>query len=67
MDCSLLCSSVHGIFQARILEQVAIFYSRGASSPGDQTCIFCVAFISRQILYHHTTWEVPKRDWVVIS
>ena len=31
MDCSLPGSSVGGIFQARILEQVAIFYSRGAS------------------------------------
>ena len=29
MDCSLAGSSVHGIFQARILEQVAISYSRG--------------------------------------
>ena len=29
MDCSLLGSSVHRIFQARILEQVAISFSRG--------------------------------------
>ena len=28
MDCSLPVSSVHGIFQARVLEWVAIFYSR---------------------------------------
>ena len=28
MDCNLPGSSVHGIFQARILEWVAIFYSR---------------------------------------
>ena len=34
MDCSLPGSSVHGIFQARILEWVAISFSRG-SSPGD--------------------------------
>ena len=34
MDCSLLGSSVHGIFQARILEWVAIFFSRGSSDPG---------------------------------
>ena len=31
MDCSLAGSSVHGIFQARILEWVAISYSRGSS------------------------------------
>ena len=31
MDCSLLGFSVHGIFQARILEWVAISFSRGSS------------------------------------
>ena len=31
MDCSQLGSSVHGILQARILEWVAIFFSRGSS------------------------------------
>ena len=31
MDCSLWVSSVHGAFQARILEQVAISFSRGSS------------------------------------
>ena len=30
-------SSVHGIFQARILEWVAIPFSRGSSRPRDQT------------------------------
>ena len=35
MDCSLLGSSVHAIVQARILEQVAISYSRGSSKPRD--------------------------------
>ena len=30
-DCSLPGSSVHGIFQAKVLEQVAISYSRGSS------------------------------------
>ena len=34
MDCSLSGSSVHAIFQARILGQVAISYSRGTSHPG---------------------------------
>ena len=31
MDCSLPGSPVHGIFQARILEWVAIYFSRGSS------------------------------------
>ena len=39
MDCSLPGSSVHGIFQARILEWVAIYSSRGSSRPRDRTRI----------------------------
>ena len=36
-DCSLPSSSVHGILQARILEWVAISFSRGPSRPRDRT------------------------------
>ena len=39
MDCSPPGSSVHGILQARILEWVAISFSRGSSQPSDQTRI----------------------------
>ena len=35
MDCSPPGSSVHGIFQARILEWVATSFSRGSSQPRD--------------------------------
>ena len=42
MDCSLPGSSVHGIFQARILEWVAIFFSRGSSWHRDQTQVSCI-------------------------
>ena len=35
MDCSPPVSSIHGIFQARILEWVAISFSRGSSQPRD--------------------------------
>ena len=35
MDCSPPGSSVHGIFQARVLEWVAISFSRGSSQPRD--------------------------------
>ena len=37
VDCSLPGSFVHGILQARILEWVAISFSRGSSRPKDQT------------------------------
>ena len=39
MDCSLPRSSVHGIFQPRVLEWVAISFSKGSSQPRDQTLV----------------------------
>ena len=57
MVCGPPDSSVYGIFQARILEWVAISYSRGSSPPRDQTCISCISCIGRQILYHWASWE----------
>ena len=41
MDCSLLGSSIHGIFQERILEWGAIAFSRGSSRPRDWTWVSC--------------------------
>ena len=43
IDCNLPGSSVHGIFQARILEWVAISFSKGSSPPRDQTQVSCTA------------------------
>ena len=43
VDCSLPGSSVHGILQARILEWVAISYSRGSSRPRNRTRVSCIA------------------------
>ena len=37
MDCSPSRSSLHGILQARVLEWVAISFSRGSSQPRDRT------------------------------
>ena len=36
-------SSVHGIFQARILEWIAIYFSRGSSQPRDRSWVSCIA------------------------
>ena len=55
MDCSPPGSSVHGIFQARILEWVTISYSMGTSWSRDQTHISCISCIVRGILYHWAT------------
>ena len=43
MDCSLPGSSVHGIFQARILEWVTILFSRESSWPRDKTQVSRIA------------------------
>ena len=53
-------SSVHGIFQARMLEQVAISCSRGSSQPRDQTWDSHISCIDRRILYHWATREAPS-------
>ena len=51
MDCSPQGSSVHGTLQARILEWVAIHFSRGSSPPrnvlSNPDLLHC-----RQMLYH---------------
>ena len=57
MDYSLPGSSVHGILQARIQEWVAMPSSRVTSQPRDQTCIFYISYVGRQILYH---WAIRK-------
>ena len=43
MDCSPLGSSVYGILQERILEWVAISFSRASAQPRDQTQVSCIA------------------------
>ena len=53
---NLLGSSVHGIFQARVLEWVAIFFSRGSSWPRDRTWVSCIAGRHFTIW---ATWEAP--------
>ena len=46
MDCSPPGSSVHGISQARILEWVAISFSREYSLPRDRTHISCISALA---------------------
>ena len=65
IDCSPPGSSVYGTLQARILEQVAISYSRGSSGPRDQTCVSYISYIGRWILYHCATWEAPILHLIV--
>ena len=54
MGCSPPASTALWIFQARILEWVAISFPEGPSQPRDQTRVSC---IGRRILYHWATKE----------
>ena len=49
MDCSLSGSSIHGIFQARVLEWIAISFSSGSSQPRNRTWLGLPQY--RQTLY----------------
>ena len=68
MDCSPPGSSVHGISQARILEWVAISFSRGSSQPRDRTHVFCLAgrFFTieppRRPIWYHRSALFPPSD-----
>ena len=55
MDCSPQGSSVHGILQARILEWVAMPFSRGSSQPRDGTR---VSYIADRFF---TVWATRKK------
>ena len=67
MDYSLPGSSVHGILQARILEWVAIPFSRGSSQLRDRTWVFCTAGrfftirATREATYTYTYTFVPAQ------
>ena len=57
MECSLWGSSVHGIFRARILEWVAISFSRGSSQPRDRTQV------SHIVGRRFTIWATREVQW----
>ena len=64
MDCSQQVSSVHGIFQERILEWVAISSYRVSSWPRNRTYISCVSWIAGRFF---TCWAIrePLLTWYI--
>ena len=62
MDYSPPGSSVYGILQARILEWVAICFSRGSSQHRDQMRISCVG---RYVLYDCASREAPHHRMLI--
>ena len=57
--CSLPGSSVHGIFQARMLEWVAIPFSRGFSGPGHKLAALMFLALTGMFFITSATWEAP--------
>ena len=56
--CSLPGSSVHGVFPGKGPGMGCHFLLPGSSGPRDQTCVSCVSYIGRWVLYHcAATWE----------
>ena len=68
MNCHPPGSSVRGILQARILEWVSIFSSRGSSQPRDQTWVSCTEgrfftfWATREALSSEHIWPL-KLQW----
>ena len=66
VDCSPPDSSIHGILQARILEWVAIFFSRESSQPRDRTQVSHIAgrrfnlWATREALYSDDTTLIAE-------
>ena len=60
MDCSPTGSSDHGIFQTRILQWVAISFSRGYSQPKDWTW---VSFTAGRFFIVWATREAPMSTY----
>ena len=69
IDCSLPGCSVHGIFQAIVLEWIAISFSRGSSQPRARTWASHIVdrrftvWATREVLW---MWELDyKENWVL--
>ena len=74
MDCSPPGSSVHGIVQARVLEWVAISFSRASSQPRDQAQVSCVVgrrfpiWATREVCWYTCTqfWGGHDREFTTL-
>ena len=73
MGCHLPTSSLHEILQARILEWVAISFSRGSSWPRDPTQVSCIAgrffivWAGREVYCKLNILQLKRRTWPQVS
>ena len=66
VDCSSAGSSIHGILQARILEWVAISFSRGSSPPRDWTQVSRIVGKMLQPLSHQGSQPSIKSTFILL-
>ena len=66
MDYSLPGFSVHGIFQVRVLEWVAISFSRGSSWPRDRTRVSCIVGrrFTHWAILNHLNYQGSPFPWI---
>ena len=70
VDCCPPGSSIRGIPQVRILQWVAISFSRGSSQPRDQTQVSCIAggfftiWTNREVIHTHT--HTHTHPWITV-
>ena len=62
MDYTLPGFSVHGILQTRVLEWVAMPFSRGSSQPRDQTCVSTSLALAGGFFTVSAAWEAHWSD-----
>ena len=62
-DCSLLGSFAHGVFQARVLEWIAISFSRDFSDPGIKPVSSCIGRLILLALSHQGS---PALSFLII-
>ena len=68
MNCSPPGSSVHGIFQAIVLEWIAISFSRGSSRPRDRTRVSCIVdrcftvWATREVILYGCNSQHPQNN-----
>ena len=67
MDCSLSGSSVHEIFQARVLEWIAISFSRGSPRPRKRTRVFRIAGRRFTVWATSEAPNCPKMLFILVS
>ena len=63
MDSSLPGFSIHGIFQARVLEWAAISFSRGSSWLRDRTLVSCIADRCFTVWATREAWVLLTKPW----